>query len=85
MIKNVLIFVGGYGKRLGHLTKKTPKPLLKFNQKPFIEFIFEVITLLHAVIFENTVIKLLTFKRFELFIEFHISKFPDKLPPFKGK
>ena len=43
MIKNVLIFVGGYGKRLGHLTKKTPKPLLKFNQKPFIEFIFEKI------------------------------------------
>ena len=41
MIKNVLIFVGGYGKRLGKLTKKTPKPLLKFNQKPFIEFIFE--------------------------------------------
>lgn len=43
MIKNVLIFVGGYGKRLGYLTKKTPKPLLKFNQKPFIEFIFKKI------------------------------------------
>jgi NDP-sugar pyrophosphorylase family protein len=43
MIKNVLIFVGGYGKRLGNLTKKTPKPLLKFNEKPFIEFIFNKI------------------------------------------
>lgn len=41
MINNVLIFVGGYGKRLGKLTKKTPKPLLKFDQKPFIEFIFK--------------------------------------------
>jgi NDP-sugar pyrophosphorylase family protein len=49
MIKNVLIFVGGYGKRLGNLTKKTPKPLLKFNKKPFIEFIFKKILRLKPI------------------------------------
>jgi NDP-sugar pyrophosphorylase family protein len=43
MIKNVLIFVGGYGKRLGNLTKKTPKPLLLINDKPFINYLLEKI------------------------------------------
>ena len=43
MIKNVLIFVGGYGKRLGSLTKKTPKPLLLINNKPFINYLLEKI------------------------------------------
>jgi len=46
MIYNVLIFVGGYGKRLGNLTKKTPKPLLKFNNIPFIEYLLKKIILL---------------------------------------
>jgi NDP-sugar pyrophosphorylase family protein len=39
----VLIFVGGYGKRLGNLTKKTPKPLLLINSKPFINYLLEKI------------------------------------------
>ena len=43
MIKNVLIFVGGYGKRLGNLTKKTPKPLLLINNKPFIHYLLDKI------------------------------------------
>ena len=43
MIENVLIFVGGYGKRLGNLTKKTPKPLLLINNKPFINYLLEKI------------------------------------------
>jgi NDP-sugar pyrophosphorylase family protein len=43
MIKNVLIFAGGYGKRLGNLTKKTPKPLLLINSKPFINYLLEKI------------------------------------------
>ena len=37
-IKNVLILVGGLGSRLGSITKKTPKPLIKFNNIPFIEY-----------------------------------------------
>jgi NDP-sugar pyrophosphorylase family protein len=43
MIKNVLIFVGGYGKRLGSLTKKTPKPLLLINNRPFINYLLDKI------------------------------------------
>jgi NDP-sugar pyrophosphorylase family protein len=47
MICNVLIFVGGYGRRLGNLTKKTPKPLLKFNNVPFIEYLLKKLILLN--------------------------------------
>ncbi len=32
----LVILAGGYGKRLGYLTKKKPKSLLTFNGKPFI-------------------------------------------------
>lgn len=39
MIKNILILVGGRGSRLGNLTKNTPKPLLKFNNKVFLDFV----------------------------------------------
>lgn len=39
MIKNIFIFVGGKGSRLGKLTKKLPKPLLIFNKKPFLDYI----------------------------------------------
>ena len=36
---NALILCGGYGKRLGKITKKTPKPLITIKKKPFIEYI----------------------------------------------
>tara|TARA_B100000795_G_C22786194_1_gene434734 strand:+ start:1256 stop:1948 length:693 start_codon:yes stop_codon:yes gene_type:complete len=36
---NALILCGGYGKRLGSITKKTPKPLVAIKKKPFIEYI----------------------------------------------
>ena len=36
-MKQAVILCGGYGKRLGKLSKKTPKPLIKINNKPFIE------------------------------------------------
>ena len=42
-IHYVLIFVGGYGKRLGNLTRKTPKPLLLINNKPFINYLLQKI------------------------------------------
>ena len=41
MIDNVLILVGGYGKRLGSITKKIPKPLIKFNNKPFLDILID--------------------------------------------
>jgi len=39
--ENVVIMAGGYGKRLGLLTKYCPKALLKFNNKPLLQYILE--------------------------------------------
>ena len=38
MIYPVVILAGGIGSRLGRLTKKTPKALIKVNGKPFIHY-----------------------------------------------
>jgi len=37
--RKALVMAGGFGKRLGNITKKTPKPLLKINSKPILETI----------------------------------------------
>ena len=39
MIKTSVIFCGGYGTRLGSITKKKPKPMVLVNKKPFLEHI----------------------------------------------
>ena len=36
-VSQAVIFVGGLGTRFGKITKKIPKPLIKVNNKPFIE------------------------------------------------
>jgi len=36
-INDVVILVGGKGSRLGSMTSKTPKPLIKINNKPFLD------------------------------------------------
>ena len=36
-----VILAGGYGSRLGNLTKKIPKPLLPVNQKSFLTYLIE--------------------------------------------
>jgi dTDP-glucose pyrophosphorylase len=41
--EHVVIMAGGYGKRLGALTRKCPKALLKFNNKPLLQHIFEYV------------------------------------------
>lgn len=37
-LKNIIILAGGLGKRLGSITKKTPKPLISFNKIPFLDY-----------------------------------------------
>ena len=37
----VVIMAGGYGSRLGSLTKRCPKALLKFNNKTLLQYILE--------------------------------------------
>jgi len=39
--EHVVIMAGGYGKRLGALTKRCPKALLMFNNKPLMQHILE--------------------------------------------
>jgi dTDP-glucose pyrophosphorylase len=39
--EHAVIMAGGYGKRLGSLTKNCPKALLKFNNKPLLQYILE--------------------------------------------
>jgi len=41
---NIIILSGGLGTRLGKLTKKIPKPLLKVNKKPFLEYLINYFT-----------------------------------------
>ena len=36
-VENIVILVGGRGSRLGSLTSKTPKPLIKINRKPVLD------------------------------------------------
>lgn len=36
-VKQAVFYCGGLGTRLGNITKKTPKPLIRINRKPFIE------------------------------------------------
>ena len=38
-IKQCIILAGGLGSRLGDLTKKTPKPLIKINNLPFLFYL----------------------------------------------
>jgi dTDP-glucose pyrophosphorylase len=38
-VDTALVMVGGYGKRLGDLTKDTPKPLLAINGEPILSYL----------------------------------------------
>lgn len=69
MIKNIFILVGGRGSRLGKLTLKTPKPLLKFNNKPFLDYILEKLLVLNP-----KKIYLLCHYKKEFFAKYHKQK-----------
>ncbi len=42
-ISQVIILAGGFGKRLGSITKRTPKPLIKINGVPFLFYLIKKI------------------------------------------
>jgi D-glycero-D-manno-heptose 1,7-bisphosphate phosphatase len=39
VVKQCIILAGGFGSRLGNLTKNCPKPMLKINNKPFLYYL----------------------------------------------
>lgn len=41
MTKECIVLAGGYGSRLGKITRQTPKPLIKINEKPFIFYLID--------------------------------------------
>lgn len=43
MTNIAVILVGGSGKRLGDITKKTPKPLIRINGRPFLDYLISFI------------------------------------------
>ena len=64
---DLVILVGGKGKRLGKLTKKIPKPLIKINKKPFLD-----ILLSKLISYEfNTIYLLCSYKKKLFFEKYH--------------
>ncbi len=49
----IVVLVGGYGTRLGHLTKKIPKAMIKINNKPFLYYLLNQ---LNSQGFENVIL-----------------------------
>ena len=41
MTDQCIILAGGAGQRLGEITKKTPKPLIKIKDTHFIEYVIQ--------------------------------------------
>jgi dTDP-glucose pyrophosphorylase len=82
--EQVVIMAGGYGKRLGVLTKKCPKALLKFNNKPLLEHILEYVKKYNfykiqiSVFFLKKMIKDFILKKnnFSLQVKFLEEKYP---------
>ena len=67
---DLVVLVGGKGKRLGTLTKKTPKPLIKINKKPFLD-----ILLSKLISYEfNTIYLLCSYKKKLFFRKYHRTK-----------
>ena len=78
-VSQAVIFVGGLGTRLGKITKKIPKPLIKVNNKPFIEHLIyffskqgikEIILLTgyKKNLFKKNIIKRFFFKKQKLYV-----------------
>ena len=41
---SLVILCGGKGTRLGKITQKIPKPLIRINKKPFIEYLINFLS-----------------------------------------
>ena len=71
LVKQALILCGGKGTRLGNLTRKIPKPILKLNSKPFLEYIIQNLVR-HGI---KQIILLCGYNSNKIFKRFHKKKF----------
>ena len=51
MINSAYILCGGKGTRLGNITKRTPKPLIKINNKAALHYIINELIVIGIKIF----------------------------------
>ena len=81
-VKQVVILVGGLGTRLKSLTKKTPKPLIKVNGKPFLYYLINY----YAEYKISKIILLTKYKHQTFFKRYHNKKFNNlKIKCFREK
>lgn len=67
---DAVILVGGRGKRLGKLTLNTPKPLIKINNKRFLDILLKKILILKI----NKIYLLCSYKKEQFFKKYHLKK-----------
>jgi dTDP-glucose pyrophosphorylase len=75
-----IIMAGGFGRRLGSITKKIPKALVKVKQKPLLE---HILSKAKRENFED--IKIITYYKSELIKKFLISKSYKNVKIYKEK
>jgi dTDP-glucose pyrophosphorylase len=75
-----IIMAGGFGKRLGPITKKIPKALVKIKEKPLLE---HIISKAKKENFQD--IKIITYYKSELIKKFLISKSYKNVKIYKEK
>jgi len=75
-----IIMAGGFGRRLGSITKKIPKALVKVKQKPLLE---HIISKAKKEGFDD--IKIITYHKSELIKKFLISKSYKNVKIYKEK
>ena len=68
-INQAIILVGGLGSRLGAITTKTPKPLIRINNKPFLDYVIN-----YLIKYKFNKIILLTKFKHELFFKKYHNK-----------
>ena len=68
---DLIILCGGKGTRLGKLTKKTPKPLVKFNDIPFLDYLINF----YKKYSINKIYLLAGYKGAEIYKRYHNKKF----------
>ena len=69
-INQAVILCGGLGSRLGNITKKTPKPLIKIAGKPFLNYIIDRLVRIRI----KKILLLCCYKNEKFFKKYHNKK-----------